>query len=181
MAERTADSAIVSGSLTRRQVIAGGTVGLCGLAITGVRADAQSATSPNSNEIIATHAIHQVEDFKASPQRIYGALLDSKQFTAFSSGAAAEIDGKVGGTFSIFAGHIIGRNLELVPNQRIVQAWRVVPWPAGIYSIARFELAEQGSGTRLTFDHTGFPSELAEHLLSGWNEHYWEPLRKYLG
>ena len=113
MTERTADSAIVSGSLTRRQVIAGGTVGLCGLAITGVRADAQSATSPKSNEIIATHAIHQVEDFKASPQRIYGALLDSKQFTAFSSGAAAEIDGKVGGTFSIFAGHIIGRNLEL--------------------------------------------------------------------
>ena len=162
-------------------MIAGSTMWFCGLAVAGIRTAGQESSTPSSKEIVATRAIHQVEDFKASPQRIYDALLDSKQFTAFSSGAAAEIDGKVGGTFSIFAGHIIGRNLELVPNQRIVQAWRVVPWPAGIYSIARFELAGQGSGTRLTFDHTGFPSELAEHLLSGWNEHYWEPLRKYLG
>jgi hypothetical protein len=48
--------------------------------------------------------------------------LDSKQFTAFSGGRAAEIQSEVGGVFSVFAGHIVGRNLELVPNQRIVQA-----------------------------------------------------------
>jgi hypothetical protein len=56
----------------------------------------------------------------------------------------------------------------------------VVPWPDGIYSIARFELVAQGSGTRIIFDHTGFPPELAEHLASGWTENYWTPLRKYL-
>ena len=88
-------------------------------------------------------------------------------------------------TFSVFAGHIVGRNLELVPNQRIVQAWRVVTWPEGIYSIARFELvaqtsAGQSSATRIIFDHTGFPAELAEHLESGWRENYWDALRKYL-
>jgi hypothetical protein len=55
-------------------------------------------------------------------------------------------------------------------NEHTVQAWRVVPWPEGIYSIARFELTEQSSGTKLIFDHTGFPSELAEHLESGWND-----------
>src|SRR5260370_40154486 len=51
-----------------------------------------------------------------------------------------EIYSEVGGTFSLFAGHIVGRRLELVPNERIVQAWRVLPWPEGIYSIARLEL-----------------------------------------
>ena len=141
-----------------------------------------AATEPaRAKTIIVARAIHQEEDFKASPRRIYEALLDSKQFTAFSGGQTAEIDRTAGGTFSLFAGHIVGRNLELMPDRRIVQAWRVVPWPDGIFSIARFGLSAQSSGTRVIFDHTGFPSELAEHLESGWNEHYWTPLQKYLG
>jgi len=74
----------------------------------------------------------------------------------------------------------VGRQLELVPNQRIVQAWRVVDWKPGDYSIARFELTEQGSQTKVNFEHKGFPAGTAEHLASGWEEHYWEPLRKFL-
>src|SRR5262245_58101029 len=83
--------------------------------------------------------IHQEIDFTASPQQLYEALLESKQFTEFS-GRAADINREVGGAFSLFKGHIVGRNLELVPNERIVQAWRVVTWPEGAYSIVRFEL-----------------------------------------
>ena len=123
--------------------------------------------------------IHQVVDFTANPQRLYEALLDSKQFSAFS-GRPAEINREVGGAFSIFGGHIVGRNLELVPNQRIVQAWRVVTWPEGIYSIVRFDLKAQGSGTRLTFDHTGFPEDQRDHLAEGWESNYWSLLKKYL-
>lgn len=123
--------------------------------------------------------IHQEIDFTVSPQRVYEALLDAKQFIAFS-GRKAEINPDVGGAFSVFNGHIIGRNLELVPNQRIVQAWRVVTWPEGAYSIARFELKPQGSGTHLVFDHIGFPEGLLNHLADGWNENYWSLLKKYL-
>jgi activator of HSP90 ATPase len=175
--------AVSTNVLTRRQMIAGGAIGFCGLAILGTQADAQDTAtgSTRAKTIIATRAIHQEVDFKAEPRRIYEALLDAKQFTAFSGGRTAEIDRTVGGTFSLFAGHIVGRNLELVLNRRIVQAWRVVPWPEGIYSIARFELLGQSSGTRILFDHTGFPSELAEHLEKGWNENYWTALQKYLG
>jgi len=122
--------------------------------------------------------IHQEIDFNASPQRIYEALLDAKQFTAFS-GRAAEINRDVGGTFSLFDGHINGRNVELVPNKRIVQAWRTVDWPEGVYSIAKFELKAQGPGTHLIFDHVGFPERLHDHLAVGWEENYWSLLRKY--
>jgi activator of HSP90 ATPase len=138
----------------------------------------QATTEP---EGAAVHAksitIHQEVDFTASPQRLYEALLDAKQFVAFS-GRPAEINREVGGAFSIFGGHIIGRNLELVPNRRIVQAWRVVTWPEGIYSIAKFELQAQGSGTRLILDHTGFPEGLKEHLAEGWEQNYWSLLKK---
>jgi activator of HSP90 ATPase len=123
--------------------------------------------------------IHQEVDFKASPQRIYEALLDAKQFTMFST-MPAEINREAGGACSLFEGHIIGRNVELIPNKRIVQAWRVVDWPEGVYSIAKFELKPQGSDTHLVFDHTGFPEELRDHLAEGWQDHYWARLKKYL-
>ena len=106
--------------------------------------------------------IHQEIDFNTSPQPLYEALLDANQFTAFS-GRPAEINREVGGAFSLFGGHIIGRNVELLPNQRIIQAWRVVTWPEGVYSIAKFELKPHRSGTRLVFDHTGFPEGLHDH------------------
>ncbi len=64
--------------------------------------------------------IHQEIDFNTSPQLLYEALLDANQFTAFS-GRPAEINREVGGAFSLFGGHIIGRNVELLPNHRIVQ------------------------------------------------------------
>jgi len=52
--------------------------------------------------------------------------------------------------------------------------------PPGVYSIAKFELVEHGSGSKIVFDHTGFPKGAAEGLASGWKAHYWEPLAKVL-
>jgi activator of HSP90 ATPase len=129
--------------------------------------------------------IHQEIVFKASPKRVYDALLDSGAFSTFT-GRAAEIDRNPGGAFSCFDGFITGRNVELVPDQRIVQAWRVGNWPEGVYSIVKFELQAQGSETRLVMDHAGFPAELRAHLAGeqpdgGWHRQYWEPLKKYLG
>jgi activator of HSP90 ATPase len=183
MIDQTNLRALSTNAYTRRQMIAWGAIGLCSLRVADAQADAREAATESAKmkTIIVTRAIHQEKDFKTSPGRIYEALLDAKQFSAFSGMAGAEIHREVGGTFSIFAGHIVGLNIELIPNRRIVQAWRVVTWPEGVYSIARFELVGQSSGTRVILDHTGFPPELADHLESGWREHYWDTLRKYLG
>ena len=137
-------------------------------------------------------AIHQEVVFKASRKRVYEALTETKQFDkvvrlseAMKGGmppgaAPTEIGREAGGAFALFGGYIAGRNIELVPNERIVQAWRTGSWEAGVYSIARFTLVEQGAGTKIVFDHTGFPKDEAEHLASGWKANYWEPLEKYL-
>ena len=88
---------------------------------------------------------------------------------------------EAGGAFTLFGGYIVGRHIELVPNRRIVQAWHEESWPEGVYSIVRFELTEQGKGTKLVFDHTGFPAGAGEHLAAGWKLNYWEPIGKFLG
>lgn len=147
---------------------------IAGLAGWGVSIGVGSAQqSPAKAE-----TIHEELEFKVNPHRVYEALLDSKQFSAFS-GVPAEIHREAGGAFSLFDGQIMGRNVELVPDRRIVQAWRSAGWPEGIYSIARFELAAQGLGTRLVFDHTGFPPASRASLSSGWQAHYFGPLKKY--
>src|SRR5438874_1955186 len=99
--------------------------------------------------------IHQEVSFRATPKQVYDAILDTKQFGAVT-GFRTEISPEVGGPFSCFNGIITGRNIELVPDQRIVQAWRDRPWSAGVYSIVKFDLKAEGPGTRLVFDHTGF-------------------------
>jgi|HubBroStandDraft_2_1064218.scaffolds.fasta_scaffold21766_2 activator of HSP90 ATPase len=138
----------------------------------------------------SAEAITQEPIFQASRKRVYEALTDALQFdkvmrlsAAMRSMATgtkrAEISGDPGGTFSLFGGYVSGRQIELVPNERIVQAWRAESWKPGDYSIVRFELIEQGATTKIEFDHRGFPDGTGDHLAGGWKENYWEPLTKY--
>jgi uncharacterized protein YndB with AHSA1/START domain len=168
-------------------------LGVAGTAF-GSTGSSRPARSAGSEEISHTGgAIHQEVVFKASRKRVYEALTDAKQFNkvvllsaAMKSGmppgaTPTEISREVGGAFSLFGGYIMERHVELVPNERIVQAWRTASWDPGVYSIAKFDLAEQGSGTKLVLEHTGFPDGIGQHLAEGWKANYWEPLEKYLG
>ncbi len=167
---------------SRRQVIVAGTAMIAGAMVGSARALTQQtmkeeqSTGPDK----ARTYLHQEVDFKASPHRIYEILLDSRQFTAFS-GEPAEISKDAGGTFSMFGGKIVGRNVELVPDVRIVQAWRPAYWEPGSYTLVKFAFVPQGTQTRVVLDHTGFHEGDFGHFDSGWKGHYWERLAKYLG
>jgi len=154
---------------TRRQMISGAAVTLGTLAAgSTLWASPQQGTkeAPSAAADKTRTFLHQEIDLKAGPQRIYEALLDAKKFSAFS-GAPAEIDRVAGGAFSMFGGIIVGRNIELLPNQMIVQAWRPKYWATGVYSVVKFELKGQGSQTKVILDHTGFPEGLFASLDSG--------------
>jgi activator of HSP90 ATPase len=177
------DLAALAAAPTRRQAIVGAAIAFGALALSSTAAGQEISRTAES--------IHQEPVFKASRKRVYDALTDAKQFdkviqlsgvmqSMHLADKPAEISPEVGGAFTLFGGHITGRHVELLPNERIVQAWRAGNWSPGVYSIARFELVEQGSGTRIIFDHTGFPNGEAESLASGWKAHYWEPLEKLL-
>ena len=124
-------------------------------------------------------SIHQEVVFQATPERVYEALTSSQKFGELS-GAPADIGAKAGEAFSCFGGMITGRHIEMVSGQRLIQAWRAGNWEPGVYSIVRFELAADSAGTRLTFDHTGFPPDMREDLEGGWQKMYWEKLSAYL-
>jgi activator of HSP90 ATPase len=158
------------------------------LPVAGMAGSAFGPPGPQADRNGISHTcerIHQDVAFRATRKRVYDALTEEKQFSQvmdfIMKGASTKISPDVGGSFSLFEGMIVGRHIELVPYARIVQAWRERDWPAGVYSIVRFQLDERGTETNLVFDHTGFPQGAAAHLAPGWWSHYWEPLQKYLG
>ena len=183
----TGQSGVPRGQNSRRKLIFGAAAAL-GAAVV------YSFNAQGADESGVSHtagAIHQEPIFQANRKRVYDALTEAQQFdkivrlsAAMQSMAIgsklAAISREAGGAFAIFGGYISGRQIELVTGERIVQAWRTQTWNPGDYSIARFELVEQGSGTKIIFDHQGFPNGTAEHLAAGWKANYWEPLQKYL-
>jgi activator of HSP90 ATPase len=151
-----------------------------------------AAQVPDDRGISRTAAsIHQEAKFNASPARVYAALTEAKEFDkVFALSDASKtmkladnpsvISKEPGGAFALFGGYITGRQLELVPNTRLVQAWRSASWKPGAYSIVTWTFTPAGKGTTLSMDHGGFPSGEAPSLAEGWHKNYFTPLGKYL-
>lgn len=124
--------------------------------------------------------IRQTATFKASPHEVYEILMDSKKHSELT-GSEAHVVRRVGSKFSAYGGDIQGTNLELVPDQKIVQSWRYSDWPEGHYSRVTFLLKEVPNGTHLAFTQTGVPDEFYEDIAQGWKDYYWEPMKEMLG
>ena len=114
----------------------------------------------------------------ATPQEVYRAWLSSDGHSGMT-GSSAKISDQVGGEFEAWDGYIHGKNLELVPNKRIVQAWRTSEFSQDEPD-SRIEvtLEPAGSQTKLTLKHTGLPPHGGQYE-SGWVESYFEPMKEY--
>jgi activator of HSP90 ATPase len=125
-------------------------------------------------------SIKQKIIFKAIPEDVYEALMDSKKHTKFS-GSKAVISRKVGGKFSAYDEYIEGINLELVPGKKIVQRWRGSDWPEGHYSVATFEFKKIKEGTQLIFTQENVPDDQVKSISQGWIDFYWKPMKENFG
>jgi uncharacterized protein YndB with AHSA1/START domain len=122
--------------------------------------------------------IHQEITFAASPERVYELLTNGAKLGDVT-GKPGKGGGGEGAHFSLFGGWVEGRQIDLVPGERIVQAWRFRDWDAGVYSVVRFTLKREGRGTRLVLDHEGYPPALHEHLSTNWAPFYFDPMAKH--
>lgn len=128
-------------------------------------------------------SIHQQALIDATPSDVFTYLTDGETFAA-ATGMAAQLEPRVGSAFSLFGGRIEGRQIELVPGERVVQAWRFGDahpdvWAPGVYSIVRFTLTGQGDQTRFVVDHQAIPAEWIDHIAGGYPTFYAEPMARY--
>src|SRR6266403_780751 len=128
-----------------------------------------------------TPVIEQSVSFpKVKPADLYALFMDSAKHTA-ATGMPAKISRKVGGKWSAFGGMILGKNLALVPNRVIVQAWRSSAWkksdPDSVL-VVRFEKTRNGAAAHLA--HVGVPAYDHKGVTQGWRKYYWKPWKEYL-
>jgi activator of HSP90 ATPase len=123
--------------------------------------------------------IKQSVEIKAPAQAVYDALMNSKQHAEFTR-AAANIDNKVEGEFSVWDGYATGKNIELEPAHKIVQTWHASDWPDGVESKLTIVLTEKDGVTTIDLHQTGVPEEFVDDVATGWQDYYWEPLKDYL-
>src|ERR1044072_1807765 len=115
----------------------------------------------------------------ASPRQIYDAWLDSRRHRAMTGGKAKQ-SAKVGAPVTAWNGYISGKNLELVPGRRIVQAWRTTKFTdADRDSKATVPLKPVNGGPRLTLSHSAVPDGHTSYEKGGWQSHYFEPMKKF--
>ena len=125
--------------------------------------------------------IKQRVKFKAAPATIYDLLADSRKHSALT-GRKATISRKIGGVFSASGNEVSGVNVDLVPGQRIVQAWRHRRFPVGIFSMAAVTLTPTADGgTELVLTHRGVPKDLIPETERAWREQYWSRIKTFLG
>ena len=118
---------------------------------------------------------------KLTPADLYELFMDSAKHSA-ATGAPAKISRKVGGKWSAFGGMILGKNLVLVPDRMIVQAWRSSAWkeadPDSIL-VLHFEKSASGGAT-VHLAHVGVPHYDHKGVTQGWMNYYWKPWKEYL-
>jgi uncharacterized protein YndB with AHSA1/START domain len=115
----------------------------------------------------------------ASARDIYDAWLDSEAHTKMTGGEAAMSD-EIGAQVVAWGGYITGRNLELVPGERIVQSWRTNEFTDEHEdSIITVTLEEVAGGTLLTLTHSRVPDGQTSYEDGGWQVHYLEPMQDY--
>ncbi len=86
---------------------------------------------------------------------------------------------EVGEGFTAWDGYISGRNIALIPNETIVQAWRTTEFDEQDQdSKLEIRLKQMNNGCEITLIHTEIPPGQPDYE-KGWEEHYFQPMREY--
>ncbi len=105
----------------------------------------------------------------APPDEVYLALTKAQSIQLWT-GAEVEFTEEVGTEFSFWDGDIVGKNIELVPDKKIVQQWYF--GDENEASIVTIKLHEDKKGTSLEFVQTNIPDEDYEDFTAGIEEYF---------
>jgi len=126
-------------------------------------------------------SIHQIIQFNTTAERVYEMVMDERIHSKFTE-SLVTMSREIKGEFLVFDGYCTGYNRELIPGEKIVQAWHFEEdgWPQGHFSECTFIFKNTGQNCQLDFKQTGIPEHKVEALTEGWKSYYWEPMKSYL-
>ncbi len=130
-----------------------------------------------SSIILVVKTIRQTHQIKAPVEKVWKVLVDCKEIEGWGGGPC-EMDDKVGTKFKLWGGDVHGKNIEVVPEKKLVQEWYEGDWPEP--SIVDFRLTSKDDGTQVQLLHERVPDSEYESIDKGWNKYYLGPLKVYV-
>ena len=123
-----------------------------------------------------------MKDFKkyysinTAPEILYSALTNAATIQLWT-GEPAIMEAVEGTEFSLWDDSIVGKNLEFVPNKKIVQEWYFGEQDE--VSIVTIILHEDKEKTSVELRHTNIPEDDFNDITAGWTDHYFGSLKLF--
>jgi uncharacterized protein YndB with AHSA1/START domain len=112
----------------------------------------------------------------ATPEEVYTALTNPLTLELWT-GEKAEMAAEPNSEFSLWNGDIAGKNLEFIPNEKIVQEWYFGDQKPE--SIVTFVFSSHKKGTLVELSHTNIPDKDYDEFAEGWDDSYFDPLCEF--
>ncbi|HEX8516125.1 MAG TPA: SRPBCC domain-containing protein [Bacteroidia bacterium] len=119
--------------------------------------------------------IEQKYEMSATPEEVFEALVNPDVIQTWS-GDEAKMGSNPGDTFSLWGGQMFGKNLEIVPNKRIVQEWSYDQWDAP--SKVTLNLKAKGKKTIVELLHEDVPEKSMRTITESWNSYYFGAMQE---
>lgn len=103
------------------------------------------------------------------PAIVYQALVNPLTIKLWT-GMEATMEALPNTEFELYDGSLVGKNLEFIPNEKIVQEWYFGDQEA--ISIVTLKLFPHKKGTSIHVTHTNIPDEDYKNIVSGWEYVY---------
>lgn len=108
-------------------------------------------------------------NINAQPSDIYAALTNPYTIELWS-GYPAKMDTEPGSEFSLWEGDITGRNLEFIPDRKVVQEWYF--GNQSEKSIVTITIQPDRENSVVTVEHINIPDDDFSDIAEGWREYY---------
>ncbi|OYT14834.1 MAG: ATPase [Bacteroidetes bacterium 4572_77] len=116
---------------------------------------------------------------KAEVQDVFTALTNPFTIELWS-GETAIMSKEINSEFSLWGGDIVGKNLEIVENEKLVQQWYFGEEDETSPSIVSLKLWVKGAQCSVELLHTNIPDEAYDNIVEGWNEAYLGAVKKMM-
>ncbi|MBL7111860.1 MAG: SRPBCC domain-containing protein [Bacteroidales bacterium] len=114
---------------------------------------------------------------KSSPEDVFNAMTNPLTLELWT-GYPATFQPESATEFTLWDGDIMGMNLEILPDKKLVQEWYFEDNKEP--SIVTIELTKLNEKTQIELHHTNIPNDAFSNIAEGWNKYYFGTMKKYL-
>lgn len=153
---------------------------------TNTSANTSSATTSKPSSYVPkynTSSLHLEPTFNTTAEQLYLTFLDPQRIGAWTRSPPLidPLPAKVGSNFKLFGGSISGKFTQLIPNERIVQDWRLEDWKDGHYAKLDISLNQGTSETNMVVNFAGVPVGEEDRVRGNFEEYYIRSIKLTFG